>query len=141
MSDWKEENLGAQAALRMLRRACRARGVESKTTDQHLVTGARYRTDGIATLAVVTIIDCRAASDLVYGYGVSVRAVEDDHNEHFGANLAIRRAMECAATVVAHRCEDRRLRASFVRRLEMAELVVGSMRALFAESEKEAARS
>ena len=73
----------------------------------------RYRTDGIATLAVVTLHEVGAGrrGATAYGYGVAARAVEDEHNERAGAHAAVQSAMRCAATVIAHRCEERRLRA------------------------------
>lgn len=122
MSDWTKKQLTAKAALRMLRRACRARGVDAKSTEQHFITESRYRTDGITTLAVVTVIDCRAAGDPIYGYGTAVRAVEDEHDEHLGANRAIRRAMECASTVIAHRAKASRMRAELEFKLKTAAL-------------------
>lgn len=144
MSDWQEENVGPQAARRMLRRACRARGVDASTTDLYRVTGARCRTDGITTLAVVTLFEVGLGLGLgsdayVHGYGMATRAVDDEHSEHVGANRAIRRAMECAATVIAHRCVAGRMRAALDRKLEMAVLtgqVADGMRAMLAESDR-----
>lgn len=143
MSDWQEENVGPRAARRMLRRACRARGVDASTVDLHDVAGARYRTDGITTLAVVTIIEADLERDPIYGYGTATRAAEDEHVEHVGANRAIRRAMECAATVIAHRCVAGRRRAALLEKLRRAELVgkvAGEMREALAASDRERRR-
>lgn len=149
MSDWTKIEMKDEATRRMLRRACRARGISASTTDLHRVVGMRYRTDGVATLAVVTLHEVgagRGADSYFHGYGVGVRAVEDEHNEHAGAHAAARSAMECAATAIAHRAEASRMRAALDAKLEAMRLVgdVGdvarSMQGVLAESDRERAR-
>lgn len=146
MSEWSETHIGPQATRRMLRRACRARGIGASTTDLYRVAGMRHRTDGIATLAVVTLHEGgtrRPGGSWFYGYGVGVRAVEDEHNEHAAAHAAVKSAMECAATVIAHRCVARRRRAALDQRLEAlatAGSVAGWMREALAASDRERQR-
>lgn len=149
MSEWSETHIGPHATRRMLRRACRARGIDASTTDLYRVAGMRHRTDGIATLAVVTLHEVgrgrgRGQRDAtVYGYGVGVRAVADEHNEHAAAHAAVKSAMECAATVIAHRCVARRRRAALDQRLEAlatAGSVAGWMREALAASDRERQR-
>lgn len=146
MSEWSETHIGPQATRRMLRRACRARGIDASTTDLHRVVGMRHRTDGVATLAVVTLHEAGrglGGDAYFYGYGVGVRAVEDEHNEHAGAHAAAQSAMECAATVIAHRCAHGRMRAELQLKLEAAAAVgcvAKSMLDMLAESDRERAR-
>lgn len=146
MDGWNEAHIEPQATRRMLRRACRARGISASTTDLHRVVGMRYRTDGVVTLAVVTLHEVgagRGADSYFHGYGVGVRAVEDEHNEHAGAHAAARSAMECAATVIAHRCVARRRRAALDSRLSAVEIagrIAGTMREMLAESDRERQR-
>ena len=146
MDGWSETNIESRAAKRMLRRACRARGIDASTTDRYSVAEMRYRTDGIATLAVVTLHEVGAGrrGATAYGYGVAARAVEDEHNERAGAHAAVQSAMRCAATVIAHRCEERRLRADLDKKLEMIVLIGklgSSMQGMLAESKKATVRS
>lgn len=157
MSDWTKIEMKDEATRRMLRRACRARGISASTTDLHRVVGMRYRTDGVATLAVVTLHEVgagRGADSYFHGYGVGVRAVEDEHNEHAGAHAAARSAMECAATVIAHRevertaalakrINDEAVRTTLENHLLTTALagdVAKSMLELLAESDRERAR-
>lgn len=89
--------------FRMLRRAFRARGLRADLADRYGITEMRYNTDGYTTLAVVILKRWDTSESRVHGYGIAVRAVGDRHVEQVGANLALRRAFDCAAQVVAHR--------------------------------------
>lgn len=147
MSDWTKIDMKPKAVRRMLRRACRARGIDARTTDLHFVVEMRYRTDGVATLAVVTLLELGGSSHgadrYFYGYGVGVRSVADEHNELAGAHAAVRGAMECAATAIAHRAANSRQRAELDAKLDAAELagkLAASMKQVLAESDKERAR-
>lgn len=58
-------------------------------------------------------------------------------------HAAARRAMECAATVIAHRCVARRRRAALDSRLSAVEIagrIAGTMREMLAESDRERQR-
>jgi len=159
MSDWTRVTMKVDSVYRMFRRACRHRGVSAETSNNYFFHELRYRTDGVATLAVVGLsdaglFDVGLGGSAVYGYGMAVRAVGDEHNEHLGASVALRRAMDCAASAIAHReveraaalakrINDEAVRTTLENHLLTTALagdVAKSMLELLAESDRERAR-
>lgn len=106
MSIWKNVDMTPEGMQRMARKAFARRGVKTETRELFPVIAARYRTNGVTTLAVVTVKETLWPGDaggfVLYGYGVSVRSVGDKFSELEGANRALRRALEGAATSVLH---------------------------------------
>ena len=91
----------------LVRRALHRRGLTSKMSPNTVVHEACYlMDDGYTTQGAVLISDLDSGLSAV-GYGVTVKSGRDKFNEEIGANIAITRAFECAATVLKQKLQPR----------------------------------
>lgn len=91
----------------LVRRAFHRRGLTAKMSPHTVVHEACYLADdGYTTQGAVLISDLDSGLSAV-GYGVAVKGGRDTFEEYIGANIAITRAFECAATVLKQKLQPR----------------------------------
>jgi len=98
MENWKSLNVDGKSQEKLhalLDRVARRKGIFRKDGKPTMISMARYRTDGISTISVVTVTSFSGGL-VAHGYGVAALSPKDKASEQVGAWLAVARAIENA---------------------------------------------